>query len=279
MRAVFEDVELLKGEHSFVAYSFAVPFFEFKWHYHPEFELTLIKKGRGQRIVGDSHQSFAENDLVLLGSGLPHTWFTDPGACNSEAVVIQFSENFLENFIKLTEFRQVHELLQEAKHGIFFQSDETIIQRITDLPQKETLFRITELLSILQLLAAKERHYLSSKDLVITGNTKTQNRINKVCQYVQTHSHEKINIEQVAGMAYLSKSAFCKFFKRVMKTNFSDYVNDIRIANACRWLTSSDNTIKEIALDTGFESLTYFNRIFLKKKRITPSEFRKRMRE
>lgn len=60
-----------------------------------------------------------------------------------------------------------------------------------------------------------------------------------------------------------------------MKVTFSDYVNDIRIANACKLLSFSDHTVKEIAAETGFESLTYFNRVFSKKKNCTPSVFRK----
>ncbi len=276
MKPVLEDIARHKGHHSFVAYSFTVPAFEFKWHYHPEYELTLIVKGSGNRIVGDSHLPFTENDLVLLGPGLPHTWFTktEP-AQECKAVVIQFSAAFLEQFYGLPEFDAIASLLKESSRGIYFKQDKSLTAEILQLPDATTIFRVTKLLDILQGLAAKKRHYLSQKIFSITQRTKTQHRINDVCKFVQDHAHLPITVEQVAQQVYLSKSAFCKFFKRIMNMTFSDYVNDIRVANACQLLSTSDLSIKEIALETGFESLTYFNRVFSKKKKCTPSTFRK----
>jgi AraC-like DNA-binding protein len=72
----------------------------------------------------------------------------------------------------------------------------------------------------------------------------------------------------------LSVTAFCKFFKRATGLTVTDYLNDIRIGNACELLIETDLQIKEIAYQVGFQSLTYFNRVFLKKKKMTPREFR-----
>ena len=72
--------------------------FPFEWHYHPEFELTLITAGRGRRFVGDHIADFREGDLVLLGALLPHTWRSGPshsGRKRRRAIVVQFLENFL----------------------------------------------------------------------------------------------------------------------------------------------------------------------------------------
>ena len=72
-----------------------------------------------------------------------------------------------------------------------------------------------------------------------------------------------------------SNSAFCKFFKVAMGKTFSDYVNELRVAHACQILTETDKPIAEVALRAGFESLTYFNRVFLAKKKMRPTDFRK----
>lgn len=278
MKAALENVETLKGNRSFVAYSFKVPFFEFKWHYHPEYELTLITKGTGKRIIGDSHDHFTAGDLVLVGSGLPHTWASEPyKKKNVSAVVIQFSAEFIGNFAGLNECVDIRALLLKSGNGLFFNSADLsdTTKAIRELPNKKGLSRITALLEILQQLGTAPHETLSSEFYIPGRSKENESRINKICQFLQDHSAEDISVGQAAEMVHLSKSAFCKFFKRFMKTNFSDYVNDIRIANACLLLADTDKTIREVAMETGFESLTYFNRIFLKKKNGTPSAFRK----
>lgn len=277
MKAALENVETLKGNDSFVAYGFAVPFFEFKWHYHPEYELTLITKGSGKRIVGDSHENFAAGDLVLIGPELPHTWSNEAfGKKKSSAVVIQFSEAFIRKFTGLNECRDILDLLRRSSRGSYFASPgPAVVKALVDLPGKKGIAKITSLLDILQSLSSENAITLSSEFYSRSRSKESEHRINKVCRYLQEHSSEAVSVEQAAALVLLSKSAFCKFFKRVMKTGFSDYVNEVRIANACLLLTDSDKTIRQIAAESGFESLTYFNRVFLKKKGFTPREFRK----
>jgi AraC-like DNA-binding protein len=82
-------------------------------------------------------------------------------------------------------------------------------------------------------------------------------------------------LKEVADLVCMSESNFCKFFKKATSTTFSDYINDLRITEACHLLLFSEDSVSDIAHACGFESLSYFNRIFLKKKRTTPTGFRK----
>lgn len=75
------------------------PYFDNPWHYHPELELTLVIKSRGIRFVGDAIEPFAEGDLVLVGSNLPHYWRNDEryyasdSAQSAEAIILRFRAN------------------------------------------------------------------------------------------------------------------------------------------------------------------------------------------
>lgn len=278
MKAAFENVESKKGNTAFVAYHNVVPYFEFKWHYHPEYELTLITGGEGKRLVGDSYENFTSGDLVLLGSGLPHTWVSDPMAGkNTSAIVIQFSTEFLNGFLKHTEFSAVAKLLELSAHGLYFPAEgsKKLIKKIKSLPKKEGVSRITSLLDILQELTNEKCSELASAYFTPAKGKENEDRINKVCRYIQVHSSETITLEKAASLIHLSPGAFCKFFKRVTGKTFSDYVNDIRIGNACHLLTETDSTVSAVAFASGFESLTYFNRIFRRKKNTTPAQYRK----
>ena len=280
MRASYEDIKSRKGNQSFVAYHLNVPAFPFKWHYHPEYELTLITKGSGKRLVGDSHENFEAGDLVLIGPGLPHTWVSNRVRKNSStAIVIQFSEEFISSFLQHPEFADINKLLASSVNGLFFsqKSSKKIAGEIKLLPDKKGVDKITALLMVLQQLSARSSSKLASSFFSSVKGLENEKRINKVCQYVQKHAGEKISLQRAAGMIHLSDAAFCKFFKRATGKTFSDYVNDIRIGLACSLLTESDRTVNAIAYECGFESLSYFNRVFLKKKSTSPRQFRNRV--
>lgn len=273
MKAEREDVAALQGGSSFVAYGFEVPHFPFRWHYHPEYELTLITRGSGKRMIGDSHESFESGDLVLIGPGIPHTWSNQPGERGSSAVVVQFSEAFLSAFTSLPECASIRELLAASKRGLYFPGTK-LRHRVEELPSLHGPSRIIGLLSILERLSQTTSVALTSETYSAVRHGDA-NRINLICHYIQDNASHAVSVGEAAALVHLSPSAFCKFFKRHMGRGFSGYVNEVRIADACLQLTHTDKGIRQVALDCGFDSLTYFNRTFAKKRGITPSSFRK----
>jgi AraC-like DNA-binding protein len=277
MKAQLEDIPSKQGVASFYQTKISVPAFEFKWHYHPEYELTYILKGNGYRVVGNSHEQFSEGDLVLLGSNLPHTWCgkLDDGA-PSEALVIQFSKDFIEPFLKLNESRSIEKLLELSHRGICCDTNQLLVDQLYTLTNTSGLDSVLSLLSILDQLSKGITRQLTTENYHGIITKQFESRVNKVCTHLQHHFHEAITLKQVSDLVFMSESNFCKFFKKATNTTFSDYLNDLRINEACHLLLSSEDNISKIAHDCGFESLSYFNRVFLKKKKHTPSEFRRR---
>jgi len=278
MKPLLEDIGKKRGIQSFLAFAINQNRFDFFWHYHPEYELTLIVKGKGRRLIGDNHEYFESGDLVLIGPGLPHTWVSDSSMKGkSEAVVIQFSVDFIERFAGLDELSAINKLLLYAKQGIAFKGkySAALKELIKRLPEKRGVEKITGLMHILNELSKLRSVPLASSFYQPLRGLENEKRINKVCQYIQKHAAEPLSIQKASVLINLSPSAFCKFFKRMTGKTFSDYVNDIRIANVCSQLLASDRQIAEIAYGNGFETLTYFNRIFLKKTNMRPSSYRK----
>ena len=277
MRALLEDIDSKRGADSYLAYRYATHSFPYLWHYHPEYELTLILEGSGERMVGDSVEYFSPGDLVLLGPGLPHTWVSDS---SSAAVVIQFSEAFIAPFLRYPECERIRQLLVQSSQGLYFAvdglADSRLLRAIEDLPESRAAARITHLLEILQALADRGSgaKSLTSPYFAPTAGKKTEGRISKVFQYIHRYSAETIALKEMADLINLSESAFCKFFKRTTGKTFSEYIADIRIGHACHLLSETDDTISTIAYRSGFDSLTYFNRVFLRKKGVRPREFR-----
>ena len=212
----------------------------------------------------------------MLGSNLPHTWWgKQEDGSPSEAIVIQFSNAFIEPFLQLKESQSIKELLEKASRGLRWTNEGKLIHSIEELGNQAEFDRILLLLSILKSLSQKESNQLASESYQNVLSKKFESRINKVCSHLQLHFAESISLKQVADLVYMSESNFCKFFKKATSTTFSDYLNDLRINEACHLLLSTEDNISKIAQDSGFESLSYFNRVFLRKKQLTPSRFRR----
>jgi AraC-like DNA-binding protein len=279
MKAEFEDIPSKQGSSSFYLTRIVVPSFEYKWHYHPEYELTYIVRGSGFRVVGNSQAHFTSGDLVLLGSNLPHTWWgkmVDGSA--SEAIVIQFSAAFIKPFLELTESTSIKTLLERSAKGVHWNASKIQLEQIENLQHHGDFDRILSLLSILQALSQQTPTQLASNSYQNILSKKFESRINTVCSYLQKHYTESISLKQVSELVHMSESNFCKFFKKATNTTFSDYVNDLRINAACHMLLSTEEKIRTIAHESGFDSLSYFNRIFLRKMHCSPAVYRRGMK-
>lgn len=272
MKIKLEKVKEKQGNKSFLAYELFINQMNFDLHYHPEFELTWIEKGNGKRMIGNQLSDFTNGDLALLGSNLPHTWFSKEE--NFRAIIIQFSPEFIETFLTVKEFQDIQNLLKNAQNGLLFQQERTLVTAIQELVSLNDFEKILGLLKILETLSESNGESLTNQNY-FTINQLNEKRINKVCHYIQMHYQEEISLKKMAELLHFSESNFCKFFKKHTGKTFSEYLNCIRIDAVCTDLLHTDLSISEISILNGFENLTYFNRVFKKMKNMTPKEFRK----
>jgi AraC-like DNA-binding protein len=278
MRAKLQNLQQMHSGKSFICYELKIPSFDFFWHFHPEYELTYIAKGRGKRLVGDSIESFREGDLVLIGSHIPHVWVSDEKRKQPcHAIVLQFSEAFVKALLELPELQELSSMIKLSSRGIKinYSSSSNILNELTDLVQSKNTKAITGFLQLLQTISKQKLKTLATASYQPSSLLQTT-RINKVLDYLQKHFTTSISLTKAASVIHLSESAFCKYFKRTMGKTFSDYVNDLRIAHAMMLLIETDTSIQTIAYQSGFENISYFNRVFMKKNKCTPSEFRKK---
>ncbi|MEO6846547.1 MAG: AraC family transcriptional regulator [Chthoniobacterales bacterium] len=281
MKAQYERIPLPANQ-SFLCRHFRGRTFSSPWHFHPEYELTLIVSGRGMRYVGDNVERFDDGDLVLLGSNLPHVWWKDKeDARIAEAVVIQFKAGFLgECWLNAPEARSISLLLQSSHRGLKISGAERarLSTAMLELNALKPWNRLLGLLTILGAIAGNRKN----RALATTGylpkfQPQDQVRMAQACDYVNTNYAEELSQPKAAALVGLTPAAFSRFFYRHAGKTFEDYVNEVRTGQACWKLQVSDHTISEIAFSVGFGNLSNFNRRFLQIKRVTPREFRKTM--
>ena len=268
-------------DHNDVFYAFEVllPRFDYYWHYHTEYELTFIESGMGLRCVGNSRMPFNAGDLVLLGPNLTHTWIGSSSEGTCRAYVLHIHESNILNLLNMRAFSELRPLLAASHRGLYFPNvnTEAVQTAFWDLTRQTGIPLFAGALQLLDRLKNENRLVLSSAPSGVP-HSEIQLRINIVMEYVQEHFSNKLSLTEASKRVHLTESGFCKFFKKTTGRTFSDFVNEVRIANACLLLLQTDMPIGLIAVESGFENLAYFNRVFLKKNGLNPSVWRKKHR-
>ncbi|MBI9063904.1 MAG: AraC family transcriptional regulator [Marinilabiliaceae bacterium] len=275
--------------HSFRVKHTVLPFMDSLWHYHPDFELIYTVQGSGKRFVGDSIENFYPGDLVFLGANLPHVWKNDEmyhqgnKNLNAEVIVIQFKkEVFGAGFFLMPELNEINQLLVLSQRGIKItgETKERIVSEMWKILNLKGIRRISGLLTILDLMTRKQdQSLLISPSYKKVFNDGASEKLNKVFDYVATNFQSNIKLDEVADIASMSKTAFCRFFKSRTTKTFQEYLTDVRISYACELLMEADLNITQISEKCGFNSHSFFNRQFKALKGETPSAYSHRYRQ
>ena len=124
MKVILEQLLIPRGE-GFICKKISLPEFDTPRHFHRELELKFMINGPGKAWIGENIYEYTSQDLVLIGSNLPHYWISDDHfvkqGINAEAYFLQFSEDaFGDDFFNLNELKEIPLLLERARSGIRF---------------------------------------------------------------------------------------------------------------------------------------------------------------
>ncbi|TAN01895.1 MAG: AraC family transcriptional regulator [Chitinophagaceae bacterium] len=278
---LFHEITPLKQSDCFWVAKRLKSCFDFPLHYHEEYELNFISNAKGaQRVIGDHIGEIDDLELVLVGSNLPHAWFTNN--MNSKRVneiTIQFHKNlFSDKFLKRDQLSFIRIMLEKSNQGILFSTESTmhIMHRLRDLNQKLGFDSVLELISILNFLSRSVKMTLLSDSTFNNVNKFNYNsrRIEKALAFMDQNFDKTITLSDVAKLNNMTDSAFSRFFKTHTGKTFLDILIEKRLGHVSRLLIESPLSIADIAEQCGFNNISNFNRLFKKKKGFTPNEFR-----
>lgn len=255
------------------------------WHFHPEYELTLIAESRGKRFIGDHVENFTSGDLIFIGPNLPHFWKNDSkyykenSSLRVRAIVVHFLEDsFGKGFFDIPEMSAVKKTMKLSGRGIRIngKTKKIVTQKMELLLKQEGFERMNNLLTILDIIShSKELTVLSSLGYK-PYQKENLDRINTVYEYLLTNYKSDISLEKIAATVNLSPTAFCRFFKRSTGKTFSRVLNELRIGHACKKLMEESVTVSEACYESGYNNLSYFNRQFKEITKSSPLKYRKR---
>lgn len=251
----------------------------FFWHYHPEYELVYVEAVTGIRHVGQHISSYMESDLVLIGPNIPHLNFDYGIKTDYHQVVVQLKDHFMgDAFNHIPELLQIEALFNRAAFGLSFsgKTKQVVAEKLSQMQQLSKFDQFLCLLNIFQILAqSNEAEQLNDQDTSVKLFLNDKIRMGAIYQYIHAHYNQTPDVNAVAAGVHLTTAAFCRYFKKQTKMTFTDFVNQYRITQA-KTLLLQDISISEACYKVGFESLSYFNKIFKKINGENPSVFKKR---
>jgi AraC-like DNA-binding protein len=287
MKAFLEQVPLCQGS-SFLVREFNVPYFEAPLHFHPVYELTLITESRGKRFIGDHIGDFDVDDLVLMGPNLLHLYrctneyyINNPNA-RARAIIIQHNEDFLgKDFFTIPEMDQVKKLFDNSIRGIAFygKTRRSVIKRLKKIVTAEGIGKLTQYLTILDILAHSSEYELLSRQNIIGQNFKDNMRMSKIYEYVMANFTKRITVKDMAEQANMSEAAFCRYFKKKTRKTFVSFLNEVKIGYASKLLLEEDFNVTQVCYESGFENISNFNRQFKNITKVTPLKYKQQFRK
>jgi AraC-like DNA-binding protein len=248
------------------------------WHYHTEMELTQFTKGEGIRFVGDHIAPFAAGDVVLLGQNLPHHWHTR-GPSSGLSLQWRFPPGH--PFWSFPETFSLASLFQASARGIRYTGDTAkevlrILKAMEAADAPERLGLLLRLLSLLVKAPWKDRGFLSTQSFSFPVVTHHSQAVSEAVRYLLAHFREEIRLPEILGLVRMSKPTFARQFRRHSGRSFSEFLTQIRLRAACQELEETDRPVLEIALANGFSHVSFFNRVFRRILRSTPTSYRRK---
>lgn len=272
----FFEEKIFTGDRLFVVKEESFPYNDFPLHIHPEYELILVMKSSGKRYVGDHIASFSPGDLCLFGPNLPHTFYNKhlPADREVHQIVIQFREDCLgEGFFNKPAFSRIKTLLDRSRHGIAFQEGirQQAACKMKEMVHMDEAEAVPGIISLLNLLAQTEAYeILSIQEKLASRVEKDTERMHRIYHYLLNHFKREITLQEVAGIAHLSESAFCRYFRKHTRKTLSGFVNELRIGYACKLLQQKQLSVLQVCYESGFNNISYFNRQFKQQMSVSP---------
>jgi len=284
MNPLMHNIEtLIKG--SVFIKEIKAPSINDQLHVHNVYEIALILKGSGKRIVGDNVEYFTDNDLVFVGRLLPHASYIGKDFLSTNqdfhALVIYFQPDwFNENLLESSDFVRLKKLLKDIDRGIKIlgKSNSRTLKAILDLKNSSGLERIVKLLDILDFISRSEEYKcLATEGYLNSYGQNDVDRLSDVYKYIMKNYTEVIKLSKISSIANMTTTSFCKYFKSKTGKTFSSFVNEVRIGQACKLILNENLNISEICYSCGFNNLTNFNRNFKHFTTLTPSDYKRHL--
>jgi len=255
-------------------------------HFHEDCQLTYILEGDGQVFLGETITDFSKGDALLIGKNVPHVlrnnenYYRNP-QLHARAISIFFSQDTLTAiFNVLPEASSLQKLLDYSAYGIKLDGKVASkvhkgMEKMLNLSNFDCFLKFIGILN--QISKADDLFLISKNSIPLHSVSEANRKINIIYEHVMANFHEKITLNEISSKVNMSPTAFCRFFKQRTLKTFSNFLIEVRIANACKMLIEGDYNTTQCCFSNGYNNVSNFHRHFRKVTGMTPGEYKQKI--
>lgn len=247
-------------------------------HQHGEIQISYVEKGEGSLIIGDSINEYRADDILVIGSFIPHVFRSDTRIKEESLMHTLFfdQDSFGKDFFQLTDLSSTQSFFKKSVFGMRILSRKSkIIPLFKALAHQNKVEQIASLLMIINQINKSKTTALSAFVYRKSFSDDEGKRMGQVYDYVMEKYQDPITLEEISEKANMSKNAFCRYFKKRTNKTFFQFLIEIRIENACKILVKNPElSVAVVAEQCGFNNIANFNRKFRAFKNCTPTAYR-----
>lgn len=251
-------------------------------HFHQEVELVYVMEGELRLYVMEREYHLKRGDICVINSNEEHRIETQ-GEITTAHLFITYS------------------LIRSVYNGVssFFFCNSTSEDDERYEKLRELLNQLLKRKMFCEKEAEEEQHeyeylsvfykvlgYLTSNfikkaktDAGMSMQQKSQMRTLQINEYIMNNYNQPISLKSLADTLYLSEGYLSRYFKKIYNMSFSAYLRQVRLSHAMSELLYTDKAILQIALDNGFSSISFFNKVFKEEYGKSPSHIRNSAKE
>jgi len=245
-------------------------------HLHDEIELVYVDEGRIDLIIDGKTYVAEEGTAFFINSRIPHS--TVAVCDGTSGTLLQFRrEDFFDKSIKKISKYLPRFAGRADTPVVLFDKESSIggsmrgIMREYD--ERRNAYEAFIISGVYSILGHLYREGILA-DAASYYDVHALQKLLPILEYIDENYGKDLTLDHISGQFGLNASYFSRMFKKVIGSAYTEYLNFVRICKSEKLIKSTDMSILDIALEVGFSSVSYYNRVFKKIKNCTPTVYR-----
>lgn len=242
------------------------------FHWHRSAEMLYVKRGQLNIWMNKKKYELGQNDFIFINSKEAHS---TQSPVDNEVIVLQIPGDFLETFSN-KESLYIHcNTIELSENKIFDNIRELLYQMYLYSERKDDAYYLKVYSLLFELGYILVKNFKVKEENIDINTQKYLDRLSEICKYIKVNYTENLYLNDVADEFGYTPQYLARMFQKYTGSTFLTYLNSIRLNAAFKQLMNTDLSILMIAEESGFSNVKSFNKLFKEAYGMTPSAYRK----